>query len=85
MISAAIQVIFLAIAFKITSCTFIIRSGSAAALSLGFSTPGIPRLSNRTIDALIPPDNSHASDTRRHWPCLFHLTKRHTPFTLCIE
>jgi hypothetical protein len=57
---------FPAIAFKITSCIFIIRSISAAGIcSSVLSTP--PSFSHpllkRTFHLLIAPDNSHATDS----------------------
>src|SRR5215472_8123616 len=52
--AAGIQVIRFAIAFKITSCSFIIRSGSAAENFPGFVTLQIPAIPlDRTIHVLI--------------------------------
>src|SRR4051794_28642236 len=63
--AAAIQLILLAIAFKITSCSFIIRSSSAAETFSGVVKLQHPAaFQNRTTHVLIGPDNSHASDTR---------------------
>src|SRR3954451_19843022 len=62
--AAAIQLILLAIAFKITSCSFIIRSSSAAETFSGVVKLQHPAaFQNRTTHVLIGPDNSHASDT----------------------
>ena len=62
--AAAIQLILLAIAFKITSCSFIIRSSSAAETFSGVVKLQHPAaFQNRTTHVLIEPDNSHASDT----------------------
>jgi hypothetical protein len=53
----AIQVIFLAIAFKITFCSFIIRSVSAADMVSGTVNSQNPAAySDRTIHMLIGPD-----------------------------
>src|SRR3954454_9966351 len=61
--AAAIQLILLAIAFKITSCSFIIRSSSAAETFSGVVKLQHPAaFQNRTTHVLIGPDNSHASD-----------------------
>ena len=67
MISAASHHFSLpAIAFKITSCAFIIRSISAAGICCSMaSTPfsfSHPRF-KRTFHLLIEADNSHATDT----------------------
>jgi hypothetical protein len=72
MISAAApQLIFFAIAFNNTSCSFIIRSISAAEYCRTLSTPQpsqSPKISDRTDHALIEPDRSHTSDSRsRGW------------------
>src|SRR4051812_38460656 len=65
--AAAIQLILLAIAFKITSCSFIIRSSSAAETFSGVVKLQHPAaFQNRTTHVLIGPDNSHASDRRPH-------------------
>src|SRR5438552_2390613 len=62
--AASIQLSFLAIAFKITSCSFIIRSISRAGITwLGFTSPASPAQLDRTTHVLIRPDNSHANDT----------------------
>src|SRR5438477_5966134 len=66
--AAAIQLILLAIAFKITSCSFIIRSSSAAETFSGVVKLQHPAaFQNRTTHVLIGPDNSHASDTRPYY------------------
>src|SRR5579859_8097793 len=62
--AASIQVSFLAMAFKITSCSFIIRSVSRAGIGWFGSTPPasyLPAL-DRTTHVLITPDNSHANE-----------------------
>src|SRR3954451_24903152 len=69
--AAAIQLILLAIAFKITSCSFIIRSSSAAETFSGVVKLQHPAaFQNRTTHVLIGPDNSHASDKHAFRPCL---------------
>src|SRR5580692_11561130 len=70
MISAAAhQVIFFAIAFSNTSCTFIIRSISAAEYRWASSTPQpYPPPLLRTHHVLIRPDNSHTNDNRMPIP-----------------
>src|SRR6266852_4704606 len=63
--AASIQLSFFAIAFRITSCSFIIRSASRAGIvPLGVSTSPVsyPPGLDRTTHLLIRPDNSHTSD-----------------------
>src|SRR3954454_23142733 len=73
--AAAIQLILLAIAFKITSCSFIIRSSSAAETFSGVVKLQHPAaFQNRTTHVLIGPDNSHASDRSSDTACR-RLTK----------
>jgi hypothetical protein len=64
--AAAIHVSLPAIAFKITSCSFIIRSASAAGICCSMASTSSsfshPRL-DRTFHLLIAADNSHATDT----------------------
>ena len=77
MISAASsQVIFFAMAFKITSCTFIIRSSSAAEIARLVSKP--KRLQSlfqkRTNTVLITPDIYRANDKRETARCKFLKT-----------
>src|SRR6476660_2429269 len=63
--AASIQLSFLAMAFKMTSCSFIIHSISRA--GMGWLTPPastLPAL-DRTTHVLITPDNSHANDIVR--------------------
>src|SRR5438552_11470442 len=68
--AASIQLSFLAIAFKITSCSFIIRSISRAGITwLGFTSPASPAQLDRTTHVLIRPDNSHANDTIQRIRC----------------
>jgi hypothetical protein len=56
--AAAIQVIFPAIAFRITSCSFIIRSVSRTViLWLGSTSPESPARLDRTTHVLLAPDN----------------------------
>jgi hypothetical protein len=67
MISAASsQVIFFAMAFKITSCSFIIRSSSAAEIVwLRSKLKRLPPLfQKRTNTVLIQPDILRANDKR---------------------
>src|SRR6266852_1880090 len=64
--AASIQLSFFAIAFRITSCSFIIRSASRAGIvPLGVSTSPVsyPPGLDRTTHLLIRPDNSHTSDS----------------------
>src|SRR6266480_2672127 len=71
--AAAIQLILLAIAFKITSCSFIIRSSSAAETFSGVVKLQHPAaFQNRTTHVLIGPDNSHASDRAPARCCRLH-------------
>src|ERR1700676_4690769 len=64
MISAASsQLIFFAIAFKITSCSFIIRSTAVALTDPGFIKPQHRcHFVKRTDHYLIRPDKSHTND-----------------------
>src|ERR1700745_355826 len=65
MISAASsQVILFAMAFKITSCSFIIRSSSAAEIAWLVSNPKRlhPLFQKRTDTVLIQPDKYRAND-----------------------
>lgn len=56
--AASIHFSFLAIAFNITSCSFIIRSVSRAGIRwLGSTSPNYPPGLDRTTNKLIPPDN----------------------------
>src|SRR5690349_14393931 len=55
-----------AIAFNITSCTFIIRSISANGTACSGFTPQRPIRVKRTDHVLIAPDKSHANNIRRH-------------------
>ena len=67
MISAASsQVIFFAMAFKITSCSFIIRSSSAAEIAWLVSNPQRlqPLFKKRTDTMLIQPDIYRANDSQ---------------------
>src|SRR5262244_2822367 len=52
-----------AIAFKITSCTFIIRSISADKTVCSGFTPSASHRVKRTNHVLIGPDKSHANNT----------------------
>jgi hypothetical protein len=62
--AASTQLSFFAIAFKITSCSFIIRSVSRIGIPwLGSTLPDSPVRLDRTTHLLIPLDNSHANDT----------------------
>ena len=65
MISAAsTQLIFLAIAFNSTSCSFIIRSTSEAEYCrLVFTPPAYPLPPERTDHMSIRPDISYVNDT----------------------
>src|SRR5215208_4303607 len=66
MISAASHHLRLpAMAFKITSCTFIIRSISADETICSALTPQGPIRVKRTDHVLIGPDRSHANNRRR--------------------
>jgi hypothetical protein len=58
-------VIFFAMAFKITSCSFIIRFSSAAEIARLVSKPQRPSraLPKRTDTVLIQPDIYRANDT----------------------
>src|SRR3954453_15476741 len=81
--AAAIQAIFFAIAFRITSCTFITRPPSAAGTRSGiFNFQNRRRFLNRTIHVLIGPDNSHASD-RKYPPPLQMCGQLH--YSVCPE
>src|SRR5579883_1122602 len=61
--AASIHVSFFAIAFKITSCSFIIRSVSRTGITWLSSTPPASTFrTDRTTHVLIGPDNSHAND-----------------------
>src|SRR5690349_9717090 len=64
--AASIQVSFFAIAFNITSCSFIIRSVSRTGITWLDSTPPASTFrTDRTTHVLIGPDNSHANDIDR--------------------
>src|SRR5215208_1546142 len=78
MISAASHHLRLpAMAFKITSCTFIIRSISADETICSALTPQGPIRVKRTDHVLIGPDRSHANNTT----CSLYCFSRHSGVT----
>jgi hypothetical protein len=70
-----------AMAFKITSCTFIIHSISAdETFCSGFTAFEVPSASSGQNHVLIAPDNSHANNTETFYD--FYDSPRLTPAIL---
>src|SRR5436305_4445245 len=86
--AASIQLSFFVMAFKMTSCSFIIHSSSRAGMGwLTLPASTLPAL-DRTTHVLITPDNSHANDIHRGWILTFDPTGHlvwpiypHNPYT----